>query len=105
MRTSGGLCRQVPPDAAASQFGKASPSSLPLFPGDGAQPPPEPLVKRAQHRRSLAEAEVAAPPDKVDGQLLDDLREATSACAPRQFPDPCLEAGYRLRRDAPSRLV
>src|SRR5207244_7029257 len=77
---------------------------LPLFPGDGAQPPPEPLVKLAQHRRGLAEAEVAAPPDEVDRQLLDDLREAASAHAPRQFPDLCFEAGDRLRRDAPSRL-
>jgi hypothetical protein len=44
MRASGGLCRQVPADAAASQLGEASASMLPLFPGDGAQPPPEPLV-------------------------------------------------------------
>ncbi len=78
MRASGGLCRQVPADAATSQLGEASASMLPLFPGDGAQPPPEPLVKLTQHRRGLAEAEVAAPPDQVDGQLLDDLREASS---------------------------
>ena len=40
-------------------------SALPLFPGDGAQPPPEPFVKCSQHRRRLAEAEVAAPPGEV----------------------------------------
>jgi hypothetical protein len=39
MRAAGSLCRQVPADAAASQLGKASPSVLPLLPGDGAQPP------------------------------------------------------------------
>src|ERR1700751_2708010 len=92
---------QVPADAATSQLGEAIASMLPLFPGDGAQPPPEPLVKLAQHRRGLAEAEVAAPPDEVDGQLLDDLREASPAPAPRQFPNSRLEAGDRLRRDAP----
>src|SRR5258707_6977921 len=103
MRASGGLCRQIPADAATWQLGEASASMLPLFPGDGAQPPPEPLVKFTQHRRRLAEAEVAAPPDEVDGQLLDDLREAASARAPRQFPNSRLEAGERLRRNAPSR--
>src|SRR5260221_2277975 len=101
MRASGGLCRQVPADAATSQLGEASASMLPLFPGDGAQPPPEPLVKLTQHRRGLAEAEVAAPPDEVDGQLLDDRREAASARAPRQLPNSRLEAGDRLRRNAP----
>src|SRR5882672_6199048 len=78
MWAAGGSRRQVPADATASQLGKASGSPLPLLPGDGAQPPPDPFFKRAQHRRRLAEAEVAAPPDEVDGQLLDDLREASS---------------------------
>src|SRR3981189_1860133 len=101
MWAAGGSRRQVPADATASQLGKASGSPLPLLPGDGAQPPPDPFFKRAQHRRRLAEAEVAAPPDEVDGQLLDDLREASSTRAPRQFPNSRLEAGDRLRRDAP----
>src|ERR1700740_1709216 len=104
MWAAGSLCRQIPADAAASQLGKASPSRLPLFPGDGAQPPPEPLIKCSQHRRRLAEAEVAAPPDQVGGQLLDDLREAASTRAPRQPPDLRLEAGQRLRRDASPRF-
>src|SRR5260221_7649927 len=104
MWAASGLCRQVPADAAASQLCKPCTPALPLFPGDGAQPPPEPFVKRSQHRRRLAEAEVAAPPGEVDGQLLDDLREAASARAPRQFPNSRLEAGDRLRRDAPSWL-
>jgi hypothetical protein len=61
MWAAGGLSRQVPADAAASQLCEASAPTLPLFPGNGAQPPPEPLVKIAQHRGRLAEAEVAAP--------------------------------------------
>ncbi len=79
-------------------------SASPLLPGDGAQPSPGPLVELAQHRWSLAEAEVAAPSDQIDGQLLGDLRQARPARAPRQFPNPALEAGDRLRRDAPPRL-
>src|SRR2546423_13409406 len=104
MWAAGGLRRQVPADAAASQLGIASASTLPLLPGDGAQPPPGPFVKCAQHGRSLAEAEVAAPSDQVGGQLLDDLREASSARAPRQLPELGFEASYRLRRDTPTRL-
>src|ERR1700676_2955156 len=103
MRASGGLCRQVPADAATSQLGEASASMLPLLPGDGAQPPPEPLVKLTQHRRGLTEAEVTAPPDEVDGQLLDDLREVAAAPAPRQLPNSCLEAGAAARREGPAR--
>src|SRR5215472_500598 len=105
MWAAGGLGRQVPADAAASQLGEASPSTFPMLPGDGAQPSSGPLVKFAQHRRGLAEAEVTAPADKVSGQLLGDLREAFSARAPRQLPNFRLKAGDRLRRDAPSRLV
>ena len=86
MWAASSLCCQIPADAATSQLGEASMSTFPLFPGDGAHPPPEPLIKPTQHRRRLAEAEVAAPPGEVDGQLLDDLRKAASARAPRQFP-------------------
>src|SRR5215469_11147689 len=56
-----GLRRQVPADAAASQFSEASTPPLPLLPDDGAQPPPGPFIKCAQYRRSLTETEVAAP--------------------------------------------
>jgi len=90
MWATGGLCRQVPADAAASQLGKASGSTLPLFPGDGAQPSPDRLIKFAQHRRGLAEAEVAAPSDQIDGQLLDNLREASTTRAPRELPNLCV---------------
>src|SRR5712691_2639342 len=101
MWAAGGLCRQVPADAAASQLRKTSAPALPLLPGDGAQPPPGPFVKCAQYRRCLAEAEVAAPSDQIDGQLLDDLGETSPARASGQLPNLRLEAGKRLRRDAP----
>ena len=104
MWAAGGLCRQVPADAAASQLGEASISVLPLLPGDGAQPPPDPFIKCAQHRRGLAEAEVTAPSNEIDRQFFDNLREALSARTPCQFPDHCFEAGEHGRRNAPSRL-
>src|SRR3981189_172640 len=88
MWASDGLRRQVPADAAASDFRQGRRPPFPLLPDDGAQPSPGPLVKVAQHRRGLAEAEVAAPSDQVDGQLLDDLREAPASGAARQFPYP-----------------
>ncbi len=86
MRAAGGLCRQVPADAAASQFSKPRPTTLPLVAGDGTQPPPGPLVKSAQHRWSLAEAEVGAPSFEIARQFFDDLREAAAAGSARQFP-------------------
>lgn len=83
MWVAGSLCRQIPADAATSQLGEAGTSALPLFPGDGAQPSPDPLIKCPQHRRCLTEAKVAAPSLEIDGQLLDDLYEASAARAPR----------------------
>src|SRR6516165_2495858 len=104
MWAAGGWRRQVPANAAASQLSEASTPPLPLLPGDGAQPPPGPFIKRAQYRRGLAEAEIAAPSNLVDGQHLDDLREVLPARASGQPPNLRLEAVKRLRRDAPSRL-
>jgi hypothetical protein len=46
-------------DAAFDQLCKPRPTTFPLFPGDGAQPPPSPLFQGAQHRRSFAETEVS----------------------------------------------
>src|SRR6266700_1050592 len=83
MRAAGALRRQIPADAAASQLGKAGRPAFPLLPGDGAQPTPGPLVKIAQHRRGLAEAEVAAPSDEIGGRLFDDLREAFASSTAR----------------------
>src|ERR1700720_2699297 len=49
MWAAGGLCRQIPADATASQLSKAGTSPPPLLPGDGAQPPPGPLVEFTQY--------------------------------------------------------
>jgi hypothetical protein len=83
MWAAGGLSRQVPADAAASQFCKASATALPLFPGDGAQPPPDPLIKPAQHRRCLTEAEVTAPTDQIARVFFGNLLEASNRFATR----------------------
>ena len=73
MWAAGGLRRQVPADAAASQLGKACMPALPLLPGDGAQPSSDPLVEPAQHRRGLADSEVTAPSDQIARHFPDDL--------------------------------
>src|ERR1019366_3376240 len=99
MWAASGLRCQVPADATASQLCVTGASALPLRPGDGTQPPPDPLVKCAQHRGGFAEAEVAAPSDEIARQFLGGLREALPARAPRQFPDLGLETGDGLRRD------
>src|SRR5713226_795826 len=105
MGAAGSVGGQLPTDAEASQPFVACASALPLLPGDGAQPSPDPVVEVAQHRRSFAEAKVGAPSDEIARQLLGDLREALAARAPRELPDLCLEAGDGLRRDPAPRLL
>ena len=58
MWAAGAPRRQVPADAAASQFGKADKPAFPLLPDDGAMPSPDPLVEVAQLRRGFAESEL-----------------------------------------------
>jgi len=79
VRAPGGLRGKIPPDAPAGQFGEPGPAVRPLLPGDGAQPPPDPLVNFARARRSLAEAEVSARSGEIARQFLDDLREVFAA--------------------------
>src|SRR3954451_15471489 len=83
VRGSGGLCRQVLAHPAPTQLRKAGAPALPLLPGDRPQASPDPLVKTAQHRRGLAEAEVASPPSEIARQLLNALLEALAACPSR----------------------
>src|SRR5512132_4383993 len=47
VRAFGGLSRQVLADAATAQLRKAGASALPLLPGDGTEPSPDPLVETA----------------------------------------------------------
>ena len=98
MVAAGSGRRQLPADAATSQLNKAGRPTPPLFPGDGAQPSPEPLVKLAQHRRGLAKTEVATPAPQINRQLLDDLPETGAAYTPRQFPNPAPKTVECLRR-------
>src|SRR5690242_6830042 len=92
MRRAGGLSRQVSSNPAPAQFRKPGAPTLPVLPGNRPQATPDPLIQAAQHRRRLAEAEVAAPADQRGRELLDNLRQCAPACPPRQLPHPHLEA-------------
>src|SRR3954451_10970479 len=83
VRGSGGLCRQVLANPTPTQLRKAGAPAPPLLPGNRPQASPDPLVKAAQHRRGLAEAEVASPPSEIARQLLNALLEALAACPSR----------------------
>ena len=100
MWAAGGCRRQIPADAAASQFGKARAPALPLLPDECPQASSHPLVEFAQHRRSLAEAEVAAPSKEIARQLSNDLREAHASCTTRHFQHSRFEPHHRLGRQA-----
>src|SRR5665213_4117820 len=91
-------------DAAASQLNKTDRPAFPLLPDDSAMPSPDPLVEVAQLRRGFAESEVAAPSNKIDRQLFDDLRKAPASITTRQFPRSTSEPGKRLRCNASPRL-
>src|SRR5882724_3644208 len=101
MRAAGGLSRQVLHDPPSPQLRIAGCPAPPLLPGDGAEPPPDPLVKCAHYRRRFAEAEVAPPSCQIAGEAFDDLFKACSARPARQFADSGLEAGERRRCNAP----
>ena len=58
-------------------------------------------IEAEQDIGDLAESEVAPPPDEVAGQLLHEAGESDALGATRQFPNPRLEPGERLRRDDP----
>ena len=104
MWAAGATRRQVPADAAASQLNKTDRPAFPLLPGDGAMPSSDPLVEVAQLQRGFAESEVAAPSNKIDRQLFDDLRKAPASITTRQFPHSTSEPGKRLRCNASPRL-
>ena len=66
MGTASGLGRQGLADPAAAQRREAGAPMLPVRPGDGAEPPPCPLVEAEQDIGDLAESEVAPPPNGAD---------------------------------------
>src|ERR1700681_852416 len=63
-------------DATLPQLTEARTGSRPLFPDDGPQPPPNPLVKTSENRGRFAEAEVRPPPEYVRGEFLYHLAQA-----------------------------
>src|ERR1017187_10294540 len=96
MWAAGAPRRQVPADAAASQFGKAGRPAFPLLPDDGPMPSSDPLVEVAQLRRGFAESEVAAPSDEIDrsslticARLLPRLRRVSSRSRLRNRTSDC----------------
>ena len=95
--------RQVRVDIEATQRRIAGTSALPLPPDEGTKPPSDPPVEAVQYRRGFAEAKVSPPPDEVAGQLRDEAGEADTLGTSCYLPDPRLEPGERLRRDAPLR--
>src|ERR1700686_2506006 len=63
-------------DAPLPQLTEGRAGSRPLFPDDGPQPPPNPLVKTSENRGRFAEAEVRPPPEYVRGEFLHHLAQA-----------------------------
>ena len=61
-----GLGRQPLADAATTQRREASARTLPVRPGDGAEPPPGPLVEAEQDIGNLAESEIVRIPAQTD---------------------------------------
>lgn len=85
----------------APQLGEAASPGLPLFPRVAAQAPLNPTVEAAQHRRSLAEAEVASPAQQITAQFANHALEGSPAIALGQLSDSLLELRHRRRSDAP----
>src|SRR5258708_4324911 len=84
-----------------AQFSEAIGPVPPLPPEIRTQSPADPRLEVREHLRSLAEAEVAAPPDEVWRQLLDDLRQTESSRQVGLLPDSLLEFVESFWRDAP----
>ena len=94
MWAAGGLRRQVPADAAASQLSKTCASALPLPPGDRTESPPGPLLLRPRYclmcraPRPEAEAVLGECPVPIRLQHLHHrlLNEASRAVVCRSLP-------------------
>src|SRR5436190_3714524 len=90
-------------NAATAQLLVPLASTLPLLPGDGAQPSPDPLVQIAQLRRQFAEPKLSSPADQIACEVFGVGVQRGPAVAPGQVTDPLLEPGQRRRRDPPPR--
>src|SRR6266481_8693508 len=103
MTATGGASRQVVVHAATAQLLVPLASTLPLLPGDGAQPPPDPLVQTPQLRRQFTEPKISPPADQIACEVFGNGVQRVSAVAPGQIADPLLEPVQRRRRDPPLR--
>jgi len=86
-----GASRQVVVHAATAQLSVPLASTLPLLPGDGAQPSPDPLVQTPQLRRLFTEPKISPPADQIACEVFGDGVQRVSAIAPGQITDPPLE--------------
>jgi len=105
MRTAGRLGGKVRSDAPLAKFRKPFAPTLPLLPEHRPQSTPEPLFKAIQHRRCLAESEIALPSTQVAREFFRPLLHADPSCPACQLPDSLLEPQDRFRRNAPARLL
>src|ERR1700746_616635 len=87
--------------ATTAQFFKAIWPVLALPPKIRSYSSADPRFQVCEHTWGLAEAEVAAPSDKVWRQVLDQLRQADPPCPAGHGPDLRLEFVEGVWRDAP----
>ena len=98
-------CCQVGTDAPLPQLREAPPPSLPMLPDHATQTPPNPRIQPFQHCWGFTVGKITPPSNQIASDLLYHLLHPYPAGSPRQLPDPRLEPGQSLRRNASSRLL
>ena len=88
---------------AFPQLAEARARPVPLLPNDGAEAPPNPLVKTSENRGRLAEAEVRPPSEQIRGQLPHHLAKAHAPYPSCQHPDSLPEPNHRRGGQPPLR--
>src|SRR4029077_3378848 len=88
-------------NSSATQFLEAVRPVLPLPPKIHTQSSADPRSQVSEHARGLTEAKVAAPSNQVWSQLFNDLWQRFPQRPASHVPDPRLECGEGLRRNAP----
>src|SRR5713226_3236428 len=92
-------------DATLPQLTEARAGSRPLFPDDGAKPPPNPLVQTSENRGRFAKAEIRPPPTQVGRKLLHHLAQTHATHPSGQHPDSRSNPNQRLIGEAPLRSL
>src|SRR2546425_6909635 len=90
-------------DASLPQLTEARAGSCPLFPDDGAKPPPNPLIKPTENRGRFAEAEIRPPPEHKRSEFLHHLAQAHPAYPSGQLPNSRSKPDQRLVGKTPLR--